>query len=177
LDGLRKDRDKLWAEAATIEASNEIPRLVLPPDVLEAAKAAQQEHEISDPVYEAIVAALDDMGGEIGMETLYAIVGADRIQQRDPRVQWAIKGAMTRLGWERKKKRTDSGRLKVYRKAAGTQFRWWHKEGSLVGEKPTILSEHMSFLGANVKSMRRQPNPDGAYSGPARGQSEAEGDA
>jgi predicted P-loop ATPase len=157
LDGLRKQRDQLWAEAAAIEASGEMPSLVLPADVLPDAKAAQQEHEMTDPAYETLERQLGDFGGEVDKETVYAMLGLEDVARRDPKKLWAMKNAMKRLGWEESKIRDGENRRRIYKKAAGTQLRFTHKPEGLNGQ-PFVLSEPiLSIIGRT--GAREAPRP------------------
>ena len=169
LDALRKDRDQLWAEAAAIEASGEVRSLVLPEDVRDAAKAIQKQHEMSDPIFEALEAQLGEDGGEIDKEVVYAIVGQEQVAKRNPKTHWAIRNAMTKLGWTETKPRAEGVRRRVYKKTIGRQLRFFAR---LYGDgtPPVILWEEISIVGAGGESPvnvtplpappgRRRPSP------------------
>ena len=140
LEGLRRDRDQLWAEAAAIEASASMPRLVLPDEVRPDAKAAQQRHEMSNPIFEALEEELGDDGGVIEKDTVYAIVGFDRAKDLDPRKYWLIKNAMIKLGWTESWPRSGT-RKRIYTKDTGRQLRFSHKTNFDGTGKPLIIAQ------------------------------------
>jgi predicted P-loop ATPase len=104
IDALRRDRDQLWAEAAEVEAMGE--PLVLPKELWNEAKTAQDERRQSDP-WDDILADVKgvlyptDQGGEEewikAQELLITLsVTTDRASTE---VYKRLKRVMERLGW------------------------------------------------------------------------------
>ena len=104
IEGLRRDRDQLWAEAAEVEARGE--PLVLPKELLNEAKTVQDERRQSDP-WDDILADVKgvlyptDQGGEEewikAQELLFTLsITTDRATTD---VYKRLKRVMQRLGW------------------------------------------------------------------------------
>ena len=115
IDALRRDRDQLWAEAATLEA-NGLP-LVLPDDLWAEARAAQEERRERDPWEDVLANAsgtvfASDHGDEERIRTSYLL--KDKLGITDKEVTTAhalrVKRAMTALGWRGPKMLRFGGR-------------------------------------------------------------------
>ena len=131
LEGLRRDRDQLWAEAAAREAGGESIRL--PENLWPAAAAEQQQRVVENPfvsvlervlresnelaydelaVGELVVGELVDgelMEGMIAAEDVWTIVGV-RPAQRTQDNNEKLGDAMKQLGWERTRLRVGAGK-------------------------------------------------------------------
>ena len=104
IEGLRRDRDQLWAEAAEVEARGE--PLVLPKELLNEAKTVQDERRQSDPWGDILadvkgVLYPTDQGGEEewikAQELLFTLsITTDRATTD---VYKRLKRVMQRLGW------------------------------------------------------------------------------
>jgi hypothetical protein len=110
IEGLRRDRDQLWAEAAEVEAKGE--PLVLPKDLWGEASAAQDERRQQDP-WDDILAGVKgrpyptEQGGAEewikAQELLFTLsVTADRAS---PETYKRLKRVMARNGWRSGKHR------------------------------------------------------------------------
>jgi len=116
LEGLRRDRDQLWAEAAAREAEGVSIRL----DRALWADAAEEQdaRRVEDPYVVSFRAALGDMTGKLKTEDAWTILGiphGQRTQDHNAR----LGDAMRELGWERTKLRFG-GRNPEYAYARGT---------------------------------------------------------
>lgn len=96
LDALVRDRDQLWAEAATAEASGE--SIELPRRLWAAAAGVQAAHHEEDPWVDAISGVLGDMVGKVRSTDIWNILGivVGRQTQADNR---RLGSAMRHLGW------------------------------------------------------------------------------
>jgi hypothetical protein len=119
LDSLRRDRDQLWAEAASREAQGASIRLDR--SLWAAAGGEQALRRIADPWEEIISEHLDNREGKITVEDAWRMVGvgdANRTQEQNRR----LGDAMKKAGWSHGRRRRD-GRLRyIYMK--GNSDRW-----------------------------------------------------
>lgn len=128
---MKRDRDQLWAEAATREAGGESIRLT--ENLWPAAAAEQQQRVVENPfvsvlervlrenneladdelaVGELVVGELVDgelMEGMIAAEDVWTIVGV-RPAQRTQDNNEKLGDAMKQLGWERTRLRVGAGK-------------------------------------------------------------------
>jgi predicted P-loop ATPase len=115
IDSLRRHRDQLWAEAATLEAKG-LP-LALPDDLWAEARAAQEERRERDPWEDTLANAsgtvfASDHGDEERIRTSDLL--KDKLGITDKEVTTAhalrVKRAMTALGWRGPKMLRFGGR-------------------------------------------------------------------
>jgi hypothetical protein len=106
LEALRRDRDQLWAEAATREAQGESIRL--PEDLWETARVEQGERTADEPWVAAIAGALEDMEGKIKASDLWAVLGVRAGHQNQAHNE-RLGTAMKELGWARERRRSGGG--------------------------------------------------------------------
>lgn len=102
IEALARDRDQLWAEAATAEAAGELIRL--DPRHWAAAGVEQERRRIEDPYVEELARALDGKTGKILASDIWCILDlpAGRRMQVDNE---RMGEAMRSLGWVRTKRR------------------------------------------------------------------------
>lgn len=102
VEAIRRDRDQLWAEAATREARGAPIRLQQ--ELWQTAATVQHTRRVEDPWTQILANAVGDMEGKIDPLLIWNIVGVDtgrRTQADNERL-----GAVMRdLGWERRKRR------------------------------------------------------------------------
>jgi predicted P-loop ATPase len=127
LDGLRRDRDQLWAEAAARESQGESIRL--DQNLWEAAADEQAERTVEDPWQEILDDVLGDVKGKLLATDTWSIVGIDpghRIQDHNARLGRAMK----RIGFARKKLRIEG------------VPRWTYAKGSASEQEVRIIVDH-----------------------------------
>jgi predicted P-loop ATPase len=98
---LKRDRDQLWAEAATREMNRASIRL--DEKLWPTAAEEQQQRLTRDPWYDALQMALADMEGKITSVSVWEILdvrGSQRTQEQNKRMG----DAMRLLGWHRANK-------------------------------------------------------------------------
>lgn len=101
LEGLARDRNQLWAEAAAREELGESIRLPAPlwPD----AATEQEARRIEDPIVAALEAALGNATGRIRASDIWRLLDVPMAQR--PSMATPVGRAMQELGWERRKSR------------------------------------------------------------------------
>lgn len=98
---LRRDRDQLWAEAATREARGDSIRL---PERLWAAAGAEQAGRVEiDPFFEMLCSRLDGVEGKVRASDVWMIVGLEDKGRRTQDHNSRLSSAMKLLGWTRPK--------------------------------------------------------------------------
>jgi predicted P-loop ATPase len=98
IEALRRDRDQLWAEAATREATGASIRLK--PELWPKAAEQQAQRLTQDPWLEELREELGDFKGKISMGTIWTILNvpnAHKTQVQSVRAS----DAMRALGWKR----------------------------------------------------------------------------
>lgn len=101
LEGLARDRDQIWAEAAAREELGESIRL---PACLWANAAEEQDaRRLDDPIACALEAALGDARGRIRASDIWSLLDVPMAQR--PAMSKSVGNAMQELGWERRKSR------------------------------------------------------------------------
>lgn len=111
LAGLREVRDKLWAEAAHLEAQPGA-RVILPAALWTEAEQHQQRRMERPPCYDELEQRLygyDDHW--IAVADVRAVLGARPL---DWHSDWHMGRAMKMLGWEKFDKRQGGGLIKAY---------------------------------------------------------------
>lgn len=113
LDGLERDVDQLWAEAATREAQGESIRLH--EDLWGVAAEKQDERRVEDPFVELLGAAFGDLSGKVKAADVWTaldIAPEKRTQDHNVRVGTS----MRTLGFEPKKLRFGAGPERAYQR-------------------------------------------------------------
>jgi Virulence-associated protein E len=125
VEGLERDRDQLWAEAAAREAGGASIRL--PEELWSAAASEQQKREVENPFVSVLEDTLREkndlvngewvdgkpMEGKITTEDLWKILQLQPKQRGQQHFDWLGK-AMKQLGWERTRLRVGGGKLSYF---------------------------------------------------------------
>jgi predicted P-loop ATPase len=113
IDGLKKDRDQLWAEAVIMEKSNASIRLEQ--RLWPRAEEEQANRLTIDPYVDAIDCKLNGKSGKIAAASVWTILSiapGNRTQDQNHRVGVAMK----RLGWAKSKISADGVMVNGYTK-------------------------------------------------------------
>jgi hypothetical protein len=102
IEGLRRDRDQLWAEAAVREAKGESIRLA--PEHWPAVVAEQAKRLHDNPFLDALAAAIQDRDGILFVDDAYALLGIQPTQRTQEQAE-KLGEAMRELGFEYAKRR------------------------------------------------------------------------
>lgn len=146
VDAIRRDRDQLWAEAATLEAQG-LP-IRLRPDLWRAAATVQHSRRTEDPWTEVIQNALGDLTGKIDPALVWNIVGVEP-GRRTPADNERLGAVMKDLGWQRKKKRL----------AAYDTTRWAYVRGDSNEQRTEIRLELRDGTWVAIKELPFEPFP------------------
>lgn len=117
--GLIRDRDQIWAEAATREAAGESIRL--PESLWAEAGREQSNRAVGNAFVDVLAPALGDREGVIRADDAWRIVGIP-VERRDTHAGKFGK-AMKSLGWERKQRRLERGHDPVWAYSKGSAHR------------------------------------------------------
>lgn len=122
LEALRRDRDQLWAEAASREAAGASIRL--DPALYEAAGEAQERRRVEDPMEAVVRDAFGDYTGRIRVTEAWKVLGiAGRVLTQDEMERFGA--AMRMSGWERKRGRVSQELTYVYFKGDELEQKRW----------------------------------------------------
>ena len=135
LHGLQRVRDQLWAEAAFREALGE--PIELPEALYDAAAHEQAQRMMADPWEERLAPALEGKEGHIDVESVWTFldIKADR---QDPHTSQRVTQIMSRLGFEKTKRRRGGPTLTVYSNGKANTFFSISKAGT-AGTLGTVL--------------------------------------
>lgn len=100
LDGLRRDRDQLWAEASVIEATGE--GLTLPPDLWPVAAQRQGDRLVGDPWLDPLRAYVADKPRVSAKELFEAVLELPYSRQSQLEAK-RLSGLMVQLGFQHRK--------------------------------------------------------------------------
>lgn len=103
LAAIARDRDQLWAEAATLEAANET--IVIDPKLWGEAARVQEDRLQTDPFEEVLEPFLGGRTGKIRAHDVWTLIGKADAGRRSQEDAARLGDAMRRLGWERVKLR------------------------------------------------------------------------
>lgn len=109
-NGIMRDRDQLWAEAALRETRGEATRLE--ERLWKDAGEQQEEHRVDDPIYESLVSALgltgdpEAVNGVLKSNDVWEILAVP-VERRGGHTA-SMGEAMRQLGWERKRRLISS---------------------------------------------------------------------
>ena len=104
VEGLTRDRDQLWAEAAHREAQGESIRL--PEELWAVAGEEQAKRVLEDPFMVTLAAALEGQWGKIASENVFRLLDIPA-GQRNQAHNIRIGETMRRLGWRRERLRRE----------------------------------------------------------------------
>lgn len=107
VEGLRRDRDQLWAEARVREARGDSIRLA--PRLYPDAGREQEARRIADPFEEVIEPHLNGRTGKLRSHDVWTIIGKADPSRRTQEDATRLGETMRRLGWERIKRRFGDG--------------------------------------------------------------------
>jgi len=107
IEGLRRDRDQLWAEASVREAKGESIRLAA--EHWPAAIEEQQKRLHDNPFVDALAAAIKGRDGVLLVHDAFEVLGIQPAQ-RTPSHEERLEEAMRSLGFEKTKRRRKGGK-------------------------------------------------------------------
>lgn len=119
LEGLRRDRDQIWAEAVQLEARGE--SIELPQHLWAEAAKIQAERRREDPIADRLKDHLDGMYGVIPQEDFFAAIGA-ALPHRNFRHSDIVSRVARELGFEGTRRRKpnlpkERNRVSVYQRS------------------------------------------------------------
>jgi hypothetical protein len=130
VDGLRWDRDQLWAEAAVAERSGESIRL--DPSLYPVAVREQEQRVVKNPFIDVLAEALQERDGVLYQTTAYDLLGI-RPQQRTAKTATTLKKALEELGYRETNRREHGANVTAYAKGGPVELRRFEVDESLVG--------------------------------------------
>lgn len=108
LEGLRRDRDQLWAEASIIEATGEV--LTLPQELWEAAAERQGDRLVEDPWLDLLRGYLVGQKRVSSRELFESVLELPYNRQSQTETK-RLSGAMAQLGFHYKKSQRFDGQV------------------------------------------------------------------
>jgi predicted P-loop ATPase len=111
LEGLKRDRDQLWAEAAVLEHTGE--SIEFPKELYAVASDAQNSRMLEDPFIDKLKLEFGEITGKIAAERVYEILELKASMSRQY-TQEAVGRAMAELGWDKKQLRYDGKRIQCF---------------------------------------------------------------
>ena len=105
IEGIKRDKEQLWAEAVVAYKAGE--KLYLESEIAQLARNAQEERFIEDP-WEGAVSQLTHNKDKIFMKNIWNALGITDMTKRSKLFQSNISKIMTKLGFEKTKLR-DNG--------------------------------------------------------------------
>jgi hypothetical protein len=128
IQGIRRDRDQLWAEAAKLDAEGFSIRL--DPALYSDAEREQGSRLLPDPYLEELGPLLADRCGKVKASDVWKFLGKLSPGERTQDDSARLGDAMRKLGWERKKLRFG-----------GEQPEWAYVRGSEAEQSQRIVLE------------------------------------
>lgn len=120
LEELKKDRDQLWAEAASREANGE--SIVLDPELWDEAAAQQEARHLPSPLADELSVILGDVQGKVSAGSLWGVLGIPL--ERRHALGSQLAAAMQGLGFKPVKCRFGgNGTERGYERGAGGVIR------------------------------------------------------
>jgi predicted P-loop ATPase len=113
LDGLRRNRDQLWAEALEYYLAG-TPWWIDNPEVYRAATEEQAERYVGDP-WDNIIQGLTELNDELSIAQVLTAVGVETGRQNQSEMN-RVARCLKALGWTRVQAGTGRDRRWIYRK-------------------------------------------------------------
>ena len=117
IEGIKRDKEQLWAEAVVAYKAGE--KLYLEDEIAQLARDAQEERFIEDP-WEGAVAQLTHNKDKIFMKNIWNALGITDMTKRSKLFQSNISKIMTKLGFEKTKLRDGGSPEIAWRKKETT---------------------------------------------------------
>jgi hypothetical protein len=150
LTALKRDRDQLWAEAASREKAGASIRLAS--SLWNVAAVEQTERTVQDPWHELLADVLGDLQGKLAAADVWRIVGVDpghRIQEHNARLGQAMKD----LGFEPKSLNIDGKKQRAYARGTKEEKELQHIF-VVVGEDGAFAGHTMDAVNAKKTAAR-----------------------
>jgi len=119
VEAVARDRDQLWAEAATLERQGRSIRLA--PELWHAAAAQQASREAIDTFEMRLVEALGDRVGVIRTEDIWRILGIASTESTADQ-QRRLAAVLQKLGWSRTRRRFGGDRVYAYQRGDSDEW-------------------------------------------------------
>lgn len=120
LEGLRRDRDQLWAEAAQREAAGASIRL--PRELWAAAAEQQDQRRTIDPWHDVLSELLEDLTGTLSTDGAWDLIG-EPLHRRTTESAKRLRQIMESLGWEHTRERAGGAKVRAWRRGTPEERR------------------------------------------------------